>query len=191
MEKKILYVTGNKFKVLTAEKILNPLGFEVEAKKIECPEIQANSIEEVAMYSSQYASKALGMNTLKNDSGLVIPVLGGFPGPYTRYVEETITEDGILKLMENIEDRTAYFIEVLAYTQYNEEPITFISRTEGTIAREKSGEYGWSYDKIFIPKGESKTLACFPDDERWKFWDELAYEQLAEYLSKNNITKKK
>ena len=53
MKKKIIYITGNKFKVLTAEKILNPLGFEIEAKKINCPEIQANSIEEVAMYSSK------------------------------------------------------------------------------------------------------------------------------------------
>lgn len=32
MEKKILYITGNKFKVLTAEKTLNPLGFEIEEK---------------------------------------------------------------------------------------------------------------------------------------------------------------
>lgn len=54
--KKIIYVTGNEFKVLTASKILNPLGYQVEAKKIDCPEIQADTIEEVAEYSSKYAS---------------------------------------------------------------------------------------------------------------------------------------
>jgi len=184
MGNKIVYVTSNKFKVLTAEKNLNPLGFEIEAKKINCPEIQADTIEEVANYSSKYASDALKCNTLKNDSGLVIPALKGFPGPYTHYIEDTITEDGILKLMEGIEDREAYFVEVLSYTEYEKEPVAFISKTEGTISTEKKGEFGWSFDRIFIPKGQTKTLAEFPDEERWKFWDEKAYTQLADSLKK-------
>lgn len=180
--KKLIYITGNKFKILTAKKILEPLNIEIEAKKIDCPEIQADSIEEVAKYSSKYASEYLKENTLKNDSGLVIPALNNFPSAYTKYVEETIKEDGILKLMEGIKNREAYFIEVLAYTEYGKEPVVFVSKTEGTIDIKKTGEFGWSYDKIFIPKGETKTLACFEDDERWKFWDEKAYEELAYYL---------
>lgn len=191
MNKKIIYITGNKFKVLTANNILNPLGIDVEAKKIDCPEIQADLIEDVAKYSSKYASNLLEIDTLKNDSGLVIPSLGGFPGPYTHYVEDTIGEDGILKLMINIEDRTAYFVEVLAYTEYEKEPVVFISKTEGTIAHEKSGDYGWSYDKIFIPKGHNKTLASFPDDERWKLWDDTAYSQLVDYLKEKEERKAK
>ncbi len=181
---KIVYITGNKFKILTAKKMLEPLGISVEAKKIDCPEIQADTIEEVAKYSSKYASDLLGITTLKNDSGLVIPSLNNFPSAYTKYVEDTIGEDGIIKLMEGIEDREAYFLEILAYTEHGGEPVTFISKTEGRISREKQGEYGWSYDKIFIPKGETKTLACFNDDERWKFWDETGYEELAKFLNK-------
>ena len=84
--------------------------------------------------------------------------------------------------MDNVEDRTAYFIEALAYTEYEKEPVVFISKTEGTIATSKSGEYGWSYDRIFIPKGKDKTLAEFPDEERWKLWDDTAYTQLYEFL---------
>lgn len=182
--REIIYVTGNKFKILTAQKILEPLNIKVNAQKIDCPEIQADSIEEVAIYSSKYASDYLKASTLKNDSGLVIPALNNFPSAYTKYVEETITEDGILKLMDGIKDREAYFLEVLAYTEYGEKPVVFVSKTEGTIATEKNGEFGWSYDKIFIPKGETKTLACFEDNERWKFWDDVAYQKLAEYLEK-------
>ncbi len=37
-------------------------------------------------------------------------------------------------------------------------------------------------DFIFIPDGENKTLGCYPDNERWKFWSLDAYKQLAEYL---------
>jgi inosine/xanthosine triphosphate pyrophosphatase family protein len=39
---KVIYITGNKFKVLTTKKILEPLNIEVEAQKIKCPEIQAD-----------------------------------------------------------------------------------------------------------------------------------------------------
>ena len=175
-------MTGNKFKLLIAKKILEPIGIEVENKVIDCPEIQSNSIEEVAKFSSKYASDVLQCDTLKNDSGLVIPALNGFPSAYSKYVEETLTEDGIIKLMEGIEDRSAYFLEVLAYTELNKDPIVFISKTRGSIAKEKTGENGWGYDKIFIPEGEQQTLACFSDDERWKFWDESGYTEFANYL---------
>lgn len=180
--KKIKYITTNKFKVVVAKENLEPIGFEVEAQSIDCPEIQADTIEEVAKFSSKYASDYLKEDTLKNDSGLVIPALNGFPATYAKYVEQTLDVDGILKLMDGVENREAYFLEVLAYTPYGEETVTFTSKTEGILAKVLSGENGWSWDFIFIPKGMDKTLACYPDDERWKFWDNSAYQQLAEYL---------
>ncbi len=179
---KINYITTNKFKVLVAKENLEPLGIEVEAKSIDCPEIQADTIEEVAKFSSKYASDFLGEDTLKNDSGIVIPALNGFPSAYSKYVDRTIGVDGILKLMEGVEEREAYFLEVLAYTEYGKEPVTFVSKTEGKLSKVKSGEFGWSWDFIFIPNGTNKTMANFPDEERWKFWDSSAYEKLCEYL---------
>ena len=58
------------------------------------------------------------------------------------------------------------------------------SITNGTIAKQKQGEYGWSWDFIFIPDGETKTLACFDDSVRFKYWSNDAYLKLAEYLKK-------
>ena len=57
------------------------------------------------------------------------------------------------------------------------------------IAKEKSGTYGWSWDFIFIPETEDKTLGNFPDKERWKFWSLDAYTELANYL--NNLEESK
>ena len=164
------------------------MGIEVLGHTIdELEEIQADSIEEVAKYSSKCASDILKVSTLKNDSGLVIPSLNGFPSAYTKYVEETITEEGILKLMEGKENREAYFIEVLAYTPYGKEPMVFTSKTYGTIAPRKEGNYGWGYDKIFIPDGETKPLATFPDETRFQFWNDDAYLKLANYLEQETL----
>lgn len=178
----ITYVTGNKYKIELAQRILSPLGINVLQKKIYCPEIQDDKIENVSKFSAKYAANQLGVAVIKNDSGLVIEALNGFPGPYTAYVEDTLTEEGILKLMEGKENRNAYFVEVISYCQPNQEPISFVSKTEGSISLEKKGEFGWSYDRIFIPKGQDKTLAQMPDDERWKFWSDDAYLQLKDFL---------
>ncbi len=183
----IIYVTGNWAKIASAKQFLEPLGFTVNNIKMDTIEIQSISIEEVAKYSSKYASEILKKDVLKNDTGLVIPALKGFPGPYTKDIEHSIGEDGILKLMEGIEDRSAYFEEVLAYTKYGEEPIVFKGIMKGKIAKEKSGTYGWSFDYIFIPDGEEKTLGNFPDEERWNFWSKDAYIKLADYLLSLNL----
>ena len=57
-----------------------------------------------------------------------------------------------------------------------------VPKTEGEIAKVKSGKYGWSWDFIFIPKGETKTLGNFEDEKRWTFWNNNGYIKLAEYL---------
>ena len=182
MEKKITYVTGNWAKILSARQILEPLGYEIEQVKMEVPELQDDSIEEVAKFSAKWASDKLKCAVIKNDSGLQVDALGGFPGPYTHYAEDTIGEDGLLKLLEGVENRKAEFIEVLAYCEYGKEPVTFKSVTNGTIAKQKSGTYGWGWDFVFIPEGETKTLGCFDDNIRFSYWNMTGYDRLVEYL---------
>lgn len=180
--KKITYVTGNWAKVASAKQFLEPIGIEVDNVKISTTEIQADTVDEVAMHSAKEASERLKCSVLKNDTGLFLEALNGFPGPYTHYVDERLGEDGILKLLENESNRNACFIEAFAYCEYGKEPIVFKSITRGTIAKEKSGKYGWSWDYIFIPEGKDKTMANYPDDERFALWSTDAYCELAEYL---------
>ena len=53
--KKITYVTGNWAKVMSAKQILEPLGIEIDNVKMQTTEIQADSVEEVAMHSAKEA----------------------------------------------------------------------------------------------------------------------------------------
>lgn len=184
--KKITYVTNNWAKIASAKKALEKLDYEIDNIKIETPEIQADDVTLVAKYSAKWAAEKLNIPVLKNDSGLFINALGGFPGVYTHYVQDTIKETGVLKLMEDIDDRTAYFKEAIAYCEPGKEPIVFEGITKGKIAKEKSGSYGWSWDFIFIPEGENKTLGCFEDDKRWDFWSLDSYKKLVDYLEKKD-----
>ena len=145
--KKITYVTNNKAKIASAKKALEPLGYEIDNIKIETPEIQADDVTEVAKYSAKWAAKELKVPVLKNDSGLFIKALNGFPGVYTHFADDTIGEGGILKLMEGIQDREAYFKESIAYCEPGKEPVVFEGLTKGTIDTKKSGTYGF---QIFV-----------------------------------------
>ena len=95
--------------------------------------------------------------------------------------DDTIGVDGLLKLMDGLDNRKAYFKESIAYCEPGKEPVVFEGITKGIIDTKKSGTYGWSWDFVFIPEGENKTLGCFPDEERWKFWSLDAYKKLVEY----------
>ncbi len=180
--KEITFVTGNWAKILSARQMLEPLGFKVNQVKMDTTEIQADNVEEIAKYSAKEASDKLKCTVLKNDTGFFIDALDGFPGPYAKYVEKRLTEEGLLKLLEGVENRKACFIEAFAYCEYGKEPIVFTGVTKGTIAKEKSGEYGWFWDFIFIPEGSEKTLGCFPDDKRFYLWNTDVYKEIAEFL---------
>ena len=178
----ITYVTGNWAKIESAKHALEPLGFEVDNIKMKTPEIQAKDVIEVSKYSAKWAAEKLNKPVLKNDSGLFVNALKGFPGVYTHYADDTIAEDGVLKLMEGVENRRAYFKEAFAYAKVDGETKVFVSVTPGTIALEKSGTYGWSWDFIFIPDGQTKTLANFDDSIRFSLWNTDGYNELAKYL---------
>ena len=183
--KKITYVTGNWAKIASAKQALEPIGCDVDNIKMETPEIQASDVTEVAKYSAKWACEELGVPVIKNDTGMFIKHYNGFPGAYMKYIDETLKIDGMLKLMEGIKDREAYLKEAIAYCEPGCDPVVFEGITNGKIALEPDGEYGWGIiDHIFIPEGEEKTLGCFPDQERWNFWSLDAYRNLVEYLEK-------
>lgn len=180
---KIILVTGNMKKLISARQFLGPHGIEVDNIKLDTPEIQADDVTDIAKYSAKWASEKLKCTVLKNDTGFFIEALNGFPGPYTHDVMEKIGTDGILKLMKRKRNRKAYYKETFAYCEYGKEPVVFTSITSGKLATKKSGKYGLRIDPIFIPDGHDKTMANYDDNERFKLWNTQAYDDIAEYIT--------
>ena len=182
---KICYVTGNKLKVDLANRIFKDLYIEIIQENIETPEIQSLDCEEVAKYSAKYAADLLGKPVFKNDSGIVIPALGGFPGPLSKYAESTIGADGWIRLMDGL-DRKCHWIEVLAYCEPGKEPVSFTSISYGRIADSVHDGEGYPYDKIYIPDGDTRTFSEMSYDEHLSYYSDEAYIKLYEYLKERN-----
>ena len=87
----------------------------VQMKHLDIVEPQLNSIEEIAVFKAKQAHKLLQKPVVVHDSGLVIKQLQDFPGPYTKYVSQTIGCTGILKLLERKRDRLCGFSACLVF----------------------------------------------------------------------------
>jgi len=179
---KLLFATSNKHKLLEAREALKPYGIEVEPCTAPKLEVQAESLETVAAYAAQVAYLVTGKPVVVEDAGLFIEALNGFPGPYSSYVYKTIGFKGILKIMEGVEDRRAYFESAVALA-YRGGVRVFTHRVHGRIAREPRGSGGFGFDPIFIPSGSTRTFAEMSIEEKNRYSHRAgALRKLAEWL---------
>lgn len=159
---KIYFVTTNDGKYEEVKKMLPE--HDIIRKNMTYPEIQADRPEEVAKFGMDFLSKKLDGNIMLEDSGLFVQSLNSFPGVYSAYVFKSIGNDGILKLMEGVEDRRAYFKSVIAF--YDGEVRFFEGICKGVISETKKGGNGFGYDPIFIPEGKTKTFGEMEREEK-------------------------
>lgn len=179
--KKIFLVTGNKKKLDIAKSALSAFNIDVEQINIDTPEIQAKTIEEVAKYSVKYAADLTGKAVIKGDVGLEIPALGGFPGPFIKYINQWLSVNQFINLFKNEKNREAIMVDALGYCKPGKEPICFVAKTHGKLIDTPKGDNGVMVDSVFVPKGHNKTLAEFSNEETIKFWSNDRYKQFSEY----------
>jgi len=183
--KTIYFVTGNQGKVLEVKNKLSGFNIDIVQKNIGYPEIQADSLEEVAEYGINHLKNKLNHPFILEDAGLFIDSLDGFPGVYSAYVYYRIGCEGILKLLENKKDRKAYFKSVYAFYNKGEKEF-FIGKCDGLINREITGDKGFGYDPIFIPDGKNITFAQMDIKEKNKISHRgKALDKLTEFFKKD------
>lgn len=154
------FVTSNIHKFQEARQVLSEYEIATAKLKVGAVEIQDDNLENIAEASVLDAVKNCGLPIFVEDAGLFIEALKGFPGPYSKYVYNTVGVTGILKLMKNIENRSAHFQSVIAFSSPDEQPICFRGKVEGKISLQEHGTSGFGYDPIFEPaEGDGRTFA--------------------------------
>lgn len=159
-QRELRMVTSNRHKFLEAKLILAEFQVNLIQVDVGKVEIQAEDVEEVARFSAETVSRQLGFPLIVEDAGLFIRHLNDFPGPYSSYTLSKIGLEGILKLMEEVTDRGAYFKSAVAFCKAEGGPaMLFTGVVEGMISRRRR-RGGFGYDPIFIPsEGDGGTFA--------------------------------
>ncbi len=178
--RKVLLATANMGKVREIRRILSPLGVEVTVpdRKLRVDEKDCSFLENAYLKAKEYYD-AYRIPTLADDSGLVVPALGGYPGVFSsrfyahpfggleevKDSENQANVNKLLRLMKDKEDRRAYFVcYVVLYT--GDGGYLAEGRVDGQILHEPRGEGGFDYDPIFIPEGFDKSMAELSPEEK-------------------------
>ena len=135
--------------------------------------------EDAPTFAENAAGKALHCSRLReelvfaDDSGLVVPALGGAPGVHSaRYAgAEASNSQRIQKLLSELHDtvdcdRAAHFVCSIALAKSDRAWAVVSDRVDGEILVSPRGEGGFGYDPVFYFPALKKTFAELSADEK-------------------------
>jgi XTP/dITP diphosphohydrolase len=135
------------------------------------PEETGSTFEANATLKAHAAAEATGLPALADDSGLVIPALGGAPGIYSARWAGPTKDFSLAMARVNREladkDRSATFVSVLALAWPDGEEALFRGEVHGTLTWPPRGDNGFGYDPIFIPEGHDITFGEMAPDRKY------------------------
>ena len=116
-----------------------------------------------ALGKARHLFEMTGMASVADDSGLVVPALGGAPGVRSaRYGGDLTQERRTLLLLDALAgkaDRSARFVCCVAVMLDGQRLLVVQETVEGSIAAAPRGTGGFGYDPIFRPLGAGETFA--------------------------------
>ena len=135
-------------------------------------EIWPTFAENAAGKALHYSRFAPGV-VIADDSGLVVPALGGAPGVHSaRYAGPDASDaDRVRKLLGEMrgkkgEERQARFVCVVAAAESGRMRGLFSAAAEGILLEEPRGEEGFGYDPVFYFPDLGNTYAEISREEK-------------------------
>ena len=143
------------------------------------PEETGDSFEANAALKAGAAAQASGLPALADDSGLVVPALGGAPGIYSaRWAGPT---KDFRVAMERVhhelgeQDRSAFFVAVLALAWPDGNLDLFRGEVAGALVWPPRGQRGFGYDPMFVPEGGVATFGEIEPAQKHRIVAEAAF----------------
>jgi XTP/dITP diphosphohydrolase len=130
------------------------------------PETGATYLEN-ALGKAQFgrAHAPAGEWVLGEDSGIEAVALGGRPGiASARWAEDPVAR--LLEELDGSEERGARYVCTLVAIGPDAGEHVVHGTLEGAVGHEPRGDEGFGYDPVFVPRGESRTVAELGD--AWK-----------------------
>ena len=176
---RLLVASSNQGKLREYRALAKPAGVSIDLAFIPnfaslpvFEEIWPTFAENAAGKALHYCRLAEGM-VIADDSGLVVPALGGAPGVLSaRYAGPGASDaDRIRKLLGEMsgkkeQERRARFVCVVAVAESGEMRGLFSAAAEGILLDDRRGQGGFGYDPIFYFPTLGKTYAEISREEK-------------------------
>ena len=176
----LVLASHNPKKVRELEGLLAGSGIEVRSAGdlgLAEPEETAADFRGNALIKASAAAAATGLPSLADDSGLAVHGLDGAPG--VRSARWAGPEQDYPAAMARIRDalaarfgsfaaadQRAAFLTVVCLAWPDGECRYFEGRVDGTLVEVPRGTGGFGYDPMFVPEGETRTMAELTAEEK-------------------------
>jgi XTP/dITP diphosphohydrolase len=171
---RLVIATHNAGKLREIAELMRP--FKVEAVGAGAlglpePEETGSTFEANAELKALAAATRANLPALADDSGVVVPALGGAPGIYS--ARWAGPEKDFMAAMRRIEeglrgkaDRSASFVAALTLAWPDGHCETFRGEIHGNLTWPPRGTRGFGYDPMFIPDGYDTTFGDMDPDAK-------------------------
>jgi XTP/dITP diphosphohydrolase len=162
--------------------------FDLRSIDAPAPEEHGATFEENAVIKARYYGSKVKGWVFADDSGLEVDALAGAPGVHSaRYAGPNATDADnnhkLLDELQNIAQRSARFVCVIALVRDGELVKTFRGAVEGEIIDEARGSHGFGYDPLFYYEPFHRTFGEASDEQKMQVSHRAqALEQMFEYL---------
>ena len=172
---KLIIASNNKHKIYEIKKILGSRFDEILS--LSEAGIDHETVEDGETFMENATKKATeiaeisGCAALADDSGICAHALGGAPGVYSArfsggHGNDIDNNNLLLKLLRDKEDKTAHYTAAICLAYPDGRLVTAEGYMYGSITEDWRGDRGFGYDPIFVPEGETRTVAELSDEEK-------------------------
>lgn len=190
-QNQVVLASQNQGKLKELRHLFEALGSELVALSEHssvAPEETATTFVENALIKARHATQVTGLPSLADDSGLCVQALGGAPGVYSaRFASlaaganaergfdsidaaniDSANNAALLRALDGMTDRRAYFFCVLVYlrTPDDPEPLIATGRWHGEILHAPRGSQGFGYDPLFMDPTLGMSSAELPRETK-------------------------
>ena len=175
---KLIIASNNAHKIYEIKKIL--AGRFDEILSLREAGVSHETVEDGKTFMENALKKATeiaeitGCAALADDSGICAHALDGAPGIYSARFAGNCTEHSadeannalLLERLADRADRTAHYTCAMALVYPDGREVLAEGYMYGEIISSPRGCGGFGYDPLFVPDGESRTVAEMTDDEK-------------------------
>lgn len=172
---KLVIASNNAHKIFEIKKILS--GKFDEILSLREAGIDHETVEdgttflENAYKKAREISEISGCAALADDSGICVDALDGAPGVYSArwsggHGNDEDNNDLLLERLKDKTDRSAHYTSAISLVYPDGTHVYAEGYMYGTIITERRGTGGFGYDPLFLPLGETRTVAEMTSEEK-------------------------
>lgn len=113
---------------------------DIKILSVDLPEIQEVNTEAIAKEKAMLGAQLANGPCVVEDTSLQFTALGGMPGPYIKWFQQSLGSEGLYKILNAYEDKSATAVCTLAFCPYpHADTVLFTGTTKGQIVEPVEG----------------------------------------------------